>query len=157
MSQEIASKRAELNASLKEAMKAKDEMTLNTVRMVISKMKEQDIEARVKGNMDGIDDSQILSLMQGMIKQRQESAKMYKDGGRPELAEKEEAEIVIIEKFLPAQLSEEEIAGVIVDLIAATGANSIKDMGKIMGELKAKYAGQLDMGKAGTIIKQKLA
>jgi len=157
MSQEIASKRAELNASLKEAMKAKDEMTLNTVRMVISKMKEQDIEARVKGNMDGIDDSQILSLMQGMIKQRQESAKMYKDGGRPELAEKEEAEIVIIEKFLPAQLSEEEIAGVIVDLIAATGANSIKDMGKIMGELKAKYAGQLDMGKAGAIIKQKLA
>jgi len=157
MSQEIASKRAELNASLKEAMKAKDEMTLNTVRMVISKMKEQDIEARVKGNMDGIDDSQILSLMQGMIKQRQESAKMYKDGGRPELAEKEEAEITIIEKFLPAQLSEEEIAGVIVDLIAATGANSIKDMGKIMGELKAKYAGQLDMGKAGAIIKQKLA
>ncbi|HOO50347.1 MAG TPA: GatB/YqeY domain-containing protein [Alphaproteobacteria bacterium] len=157
MSQEIASKRTELNTAMKEAMKAKDEATLGTVRMIISKMKEQDIEARVKGNMDGIDDSQILSLMQGMIKQRQESAKMYKDGGRDELAAKEEAEIAIIEKFLPAQLSEEEIAGVIVDLIAATGANSIKDMGKIMGELKAKYAGQLDMGKAGAIIKQKLA
>ncbi|MDD3020549.1 MAG: GatB/YqeY domain-containing protein [Alphaproteobacteria bacterium] len=157
MSQEILSKRAELSSALKEAMKAKDEQTLGTVRMIISKMKEQDIEARVKGNMDGIEDGQILSLMQGMIKQRQESAKMYQEGGRPELAEKEEAEIVIIEKFLPAQMSDDDIAATIVDLIASTGAASIKDMGKVMGELKAKYAGQLDMGKAGAIIKQKLA
>ncbi|OIN86338.1 MAG: glutamyl-tRNA amidotransferase [Alphaproteobacteria bacterium CG1_02_46_17] len=157
MSQEILSKRAELSSALKEAMKAKDEQTLGTVRMIISKMKEQDIEARVKGNMDGIEDGQILSLMQGMIKQRQESAKMYQEGGRPELAEKEEAEIVIIEKFLPTQMSDDDIAATIVDLIASTGAASIKDMGKVMGELKAKYAGQLDMGKAGAIIKQKLA
>lgn len=157
MSQEIASKRAELNATLKEAMKAKDEATLNTVRMIISKMKEQDIEARVKGNMDGIDDNQLLSLMQGMVKQRQESAKMYKDGGRPELAEKEEAEIVIIEKFLPVQLSDDEVAAIIAKIIETTGASSIKDMGKVMGEIKANYAGQLDMGKAGAIIKQKLA
>ncbi len=157
MSQEILSKRAELSSALKEAMKAKDEQTLGTVRMIISKMKEQDIEARVKGNMDGIEDGQILSLMQGMIKQRQESAKMYQEGGRPELAEKEEAEIVIIEKFLPAQMSDDDIAATIVDLIASTGAASIKDMGKVMDELKAKYAGQLDMGKAGAIIKQKLA
>ncbi len=157
MSQEISSKRTELSNALKEAMKAKDEQTLGTVRMIISKMKEQDIEARVKGNMDGIEDGQILSLMQGMVKQRQESAKMYRDGGRPELAEKEEGEITIIEKFLPAQMSDDEIAATIANLIAATGASSIKDMGKVMGELKAKYAGQLDMGKAGAIIKQKLA
>lgn len=153
----MSEKRTELNAALKEAMKAKDEMTLNTVRMIISKMKEQDIEARVKGNMDGIPDAQILSLMQGMVKQRQESAKMYRDGSRPELAEKEDAEIVIIEKFLPKQMSDDEIAAVVAELIVKTGAAGIKDMGKIMGELKNNYAGQLDMGKAGDLIKQKLA
>lgn len=152
----MSEKRNELNAALKEAMKAKDEMTLNTVRMIISKMKEQDIEARVKGNMDGIPDPQILSLMQGMVKQRQESAKMYRDGARPELADKEEAEIVIIEKFLPKQMSDDEIGAVVVDLIARTGAASVKDMGKVMAELKAHYAGQLDMAKAGAVIKEKL-
>ena len=146
-----------MNAALKEAMKAKDEMTMNTIRMVISKMKEQDIEARVKGNMDGIDDGQLLSIMQGMIKQRQESAKMYRDGHRPELAEKEEAEIKIIEKFLPAQMSDDEVTAAVQGIIAATGAAGIKDMGKVMGELKAKYAGQCDMAKAGAVVKQKLA
>ncbi|HRK98722.1 MAG: GatB/YqeY domain-containing protein [Alphaproteobacteria bacterium] len=153
----MSEKRTELSTALKEAMKAKDEKTLGTVRMIISKMKEQDIEARVKGNMEGIDDGQILSLMQGMIKQRQESAKMYIDGARPELAAKENEEIAIIEKFLPAQMSDDDIAAAIIGLIASTEATSIKDMGKVMGELKAKYAGQLDMGKAGAIIKQKLA
>ncbi|HNQ92502.1 MAG TPA: GatB/YqeY domain-containing protein [Alphaproteobacteria bacterium] len=153
----MSEKRTELNTALKEAMKAKDEVTLNTIRMVISKMKEQDIEARVKGNMDGIDDGQLLSIMQGMIKQRQESAKMYRDGNRPELAEKEEAEIGVIEKFLPAQMSDDEVATAIQGIIAATGAAGIKDMGKVMGELKSKYAGQCDMAKAGAVVKQKLA
>ena len=153
----MSEKRTELTNALKEAMKAKDELVMNTIRMVIAKMKEQDIEARAKGNMDGISDGEILSLMQNMIKQRQESAKMFRDGGRPELAEKEDNEIKVIEKFLPAQLSDEEMQKVVEQLVAATGATSIRDMGKVMAELKAKYAGQLDMAKAGAVIKQKLA
>lgn len=149
--------RENLTQSLKTAMKAKDENTLTTVRMIISKMKERDIEARVSGNMNGIADPELLSLMQGMIKQRQESAKMYRDGGRPELADKEDAEIVIIEQFLPAQLGDAEIADVIAAIIAKIGAAGVKDMGKIMTELKANYAGQMDMAKAGAVVKQKLA
>ena len=153
----MSEKRTELTNVMKDAMRAKDELTLNTVRMIISKMKEQDIEARAKGNMDGISDGEILSLMQGMVKQRQESAKVYKEGGRPELAEKEEAEIVIIEKFLPAQMSDSEVEAAVAGLISATGAAGIKDMGKVMAELNTKYAGQLDMAKAGAVVKQKLA
>lgn len=153
----MSEKRAELSSQLKEAMKAKDEMTMTTIRMIISKMKEQDIEARVKGNMDGISDGELMSLMQGMIKQRQESSKMYKEGGRPELAEREDAEIAIIETFLPPQMSDEDVATVIAGIISETGAAGIKDMGKVMAELKTKYAGQLDMGKAGAVVKQKLA
>ncbi len=149
--------RENLSQTLKTAMKAKDENTLTTVRMIISKMKERDIEARVSGNMNGIPDPELLSLMQGMIKQRQESAKMYRDGGRPELADKEDAEIKIIEQFLPAQMNDDEIADVIAGIIAKTGAAGVKDMGKIMAELKANYAGQLDMAKAGAVVKQKLA
>ncbi len=149
--------RENLSQTLKTAMKAKDENTLTTVRMIISKMKERDIEARVSGNMNGIPDPELLSLMQGMIKQRQESAKMYRDGGRPELADKEGAEIKIIEQFLPAQMNDDQIADVIAGIIAKTGAAGVKDMGKIMAELKANYAGQLDMAKAGAVVKQKLA
>ena len=149
--------RTELTNAMKDAMRAKDELTLNTIRMIISKAKSEDIEARAKGNMDGVSDGEVLSLMQGMIKQRQESAKMFRDGGRPELAEKEDAEIKVIEKFLPAQMSDDDVAAVIAGLITATGAAGIKDMGKVMAELKTKYAGQLDMGKAGAVVKQKLA
>lgn len=153
----MSEKRTELTNAMKEAMKAKDELRLNTVRMIIAKMKEQDINDRANGNQDGISDGALLSLMQGMIKQRQESAKVYRDGGRPELAEKEDAEIVIIESFLPAQMSDDEVAAAVAGLIASTGASGVKDMGKVMAELKAKYAGQLDMGKAGAVVKQKLA
>ncbi|MBL8638921.1 MAG: GatB/YqeY domain-containing protein [Alphaproteobacteria bacterium] len=153
----MSSIRENLSQTLKTAMKAKDENTLTTVRMIISKMKERDIEARVSGNMNGIADPELLTLMQGMIKQRQESAKMYRDGGRPELADKEDAEIKIIEQFLPAQMNDDQIADVIAGIIAKTGAAGVKDMGKIMAELKANYAGQLDMAKAGAVVKQKLA
>lgn len=150
------SKRTEITNAMKEAMKAKDELTLSTTRLILAKMKELDIEDRVKGNQDGIGDAQILSMMQGMIKQRTESAKVYREGNRPELAEKEENEIKAIEKFLPSQLSDAEIEKVVADIIAKVGATSVKDMGKVMGELKANYAGQLDMGKAGAVIKSKL-
>ena len=153
----MSEKRTELNNSMKEAMKARDEITLGTVRMVLAKIKDQDIAARSTGNQDGISDGEIASLLQNMIKQRQESAKMYRDGNRPELAEQEDKEISVIEKYLPKQLSDAEIQKVVEDLISSTGAASIKDMGKVMGELKATYAGQLDMGKAGAVLNQKLA
>lgn len=153
----MSEKRNEITAAMKEAMKAKDELTLNTVRMMLSKFKAEDIEARAKGNMDGISEAEELSLMQNMIKQRQESAKMFRDGGRPELADKEDAEIAVIQKFLPAQMSDTDVENAVVALIASVGASGIKDMGKVMAELKTKYAGQLDMGKAGAIVKQKLA
>ena len=153
----MSEKRTELTNAMKDAMRAKDELALNTIRMIISKAKAEDIEARAKGNMDGIADGEVLSLMQGMIKQRQESAKMYRDGGRPELADKEDAEIKVIERFLPAQMSDDDMAAAIAAVITASGASSIKDMGKVMAEVKAKYAGQLDMAKAGVIVKQKLA
>lgn len=152
----MTDKRTEITNAMKDAMRAKDEMTLSTIRLIISKMKELDIEDRVKGNQNGIGDAQILSMMQGMIKQRTESAKVYRDGNRPELAEKEESEIKVIERFLPAQLSDAEIEKLVEDIIAKTGATSVKDMGKIMAELKANHAGSLDMGKAGAIIKAKL-
>lgn len=153
----MSEKRTQLTNSMKEAMKAKDELTLGTVRMVLAKIKDQDIAARSTGNQDGISDGDIASLMLNMIKQRQESSKMYRDGKRPELADKEDSEIKVIEGFLPKQLSDAEIQSVVEKIIAATGAASIKDMGKVMGELKTNYAGQLDMGKAGAVIKQKLA
>jgi uncharacterized protein YqeY len=153
----MSEKRTELNNSLKEAMKARDELRMNTIRMIIAKMKEHDIEARAKGNADGIGDGEILSIMQGMVKQRQESAKVYREGHRPELADKEDAEIKIIEGFLPKQLSDEEVSGAVAGIISATGAAGIKDMGKVMAELKTKYAGQMDMAKAGAVVKQKLA
>ena len=153
----MSEKRTELTNSMKEAMKAKDEVTLGTVRMILAKIKDQDIAARSTGNQDGITDGEIASLMLNMIKQRQESAKMYRDGNRPELAEKEDSEIKVIEGYLPKQLSDDEIQKLVEDLVKSTGASSIKDMGKVMGELKTNYAGQLDMGKAGAVIKQKLA
>lgn len=149
--------RAALMASMKEAMKAHEDVRLQTIRMALAKIKEQDIEARAKGNQDGIADGDILSLLQGMVKQRQESAKMYREGNRLDLAVKEDEEIKIIETFLPAQMSDEEVEGVVATLISSVGAAGIKDMGKVMAELKAKYAGQLDMAKAGAVVKQKLA
>ncbi len=152
----MTDKRTEITNAMKEAMKARDEMRLSTARLIIAKMKEQDIEARVKGNMDGIGDSEILSMMQGMIKQRQESAKIYREGNRAELAEKEEAEIKVIESFLPAQLSDSDVDKIVGELVEKSGATSIKDMGKVMAELKAHYAGQIDMAKAGAVVRAKL-
>ena len=152
----MSTKRNEINESLKNAMKAKDELLVSTLRMINAKIKDADIEARPKGMVDGIDDSAILSLLQGMMKQRAESAKIYREGNRPELAEKEDAEIKIIENYLPAQLGADEVAKIVGDIIAKVGATSLKDMGKIMAELKANYAGQIDMSKVGDIVKAKL-
>lgn len=152
----MSEKRTEITNAMKEAMRSKDDVALGTIRLINSAIKDKDIAARPAGNANGISDGEILSLMQGMIKQRQESAKAFRDGNRPDLADKEDAEIKVIERFMPAQLSDAEVEKVVTSIVSAVGATSIKDMGKVMGELKAKYAGQLDMGKAGAVIKQKL-
>jgi len=143
--------------NLKLAMHAKDEITVATLRLIISAMKDKDIAARTAESREGIKDEQILSLLQAMIKQRQESIKMYLQGNRPELADRESAEIKVIEAYLPKQLSEDEMKAAVQQAIAATGAASIKDMGKVMAELKAKYSGQMDFSKVGGLVKDKLA
>jgi hypothetical protein len=150
-------KREEFSAALKEAMKNKDQVTLSTVRLIQAALKDKDINARGTGNPDGITEPEILSMLQSMVKQRIESAKTYRDAGRPELAEREEAEIKIIESFLPKQMGDDEAAAAIEDVIKDIGAADIKDMGKVMNELKARYAGQMDFGKAGGTVKQKLS
>ncbi|MBX2834850.1 MAG: GatB/YqeY domain-containing protein [Micavibrio sp.] len=150
-------KRAEINEALKTAMREKDQMAVSTVRLIMAALKDRDITARGNGKAEGVSDNEILAMLQTMIKQRRESATIYCDAGREELAEREEAEIEVIQKFLPKQLSEEETLAAIDAIIGESGAQGIKDMGKVMGELKCKYAGQLDMGKVGGLVKQKLS
>ena len=149
--------RDELTTALKEALKNKDQVAMSTIRLMTAAMKDRDIAARGKGNDEGIADGEILSMLQSMIKQRHESSKTYRDADRAELAEREEEEIKVIERFLPQQMSEEETGAAIDAIITEVGASSIKDMGKVMAELKGKYAGQLDMAKAGGAVKAKLA
>lgn len=148
--------REDLQKALKEAMLNHDASTTSAVRLIIAGMKEKDVDARGKG-LERASDADLLSMMQTMIKQRNESIKMYVDGNRQDLAEKETAEIKVIERFLPKQMSEAEVESAIRAIMSATGATSIKDMGKIMGELKSKYAGQLDFGKASALIKNILS
>ena len=149
-------KREEITAAMKTAMKEKNQTALSTVRLIQAALKDRDIAARGQGNSEGISDAEILSMLQSMIKQRQESAQTYCDAGREELAEREEAEIEVIQTFLPKQLSEDEVTAAIETIIEQTGAADIKDMGKVMGALKSQYAGQIDMGKAGGLVKAKL-
>lgn len=148
--------REDLQNTLKESMLAHDAETTGAVRLIIAGMKEKDVEARGKGAKEATE-AELLSMMQTMIKQRNDSIKMFMDGNRPELAEKERKEIAVIERFMPKQMSEAEVEAVVKKLIGETGASSMKDMGKIMGALKSQYAGQLDMGKANGIIKNLLS
>ena len=150
------SKREEINSALKTAMKEKDQVALSTIRLINAALKDRDINARGTGNADGIADGELLAMLQSMIKQRLESSKTYRDAGREDLASREEAEIKIIEGFLPRQMSEEEVSAAIDAIIAETGAADIKAMGQVMGELKTRYAGQMDMGRAGGVVKAKL-
>jgi len=147
--------REELQKALKESMLNKDTDTVSAVRLIIAGMKEKDVDARGKGLKEA-SDADLMSMMQSMIKQRNDSIKMYVDGKREDLAAKEHKEISIIERFLPKQMSDAEIETAIRGVIAETGAASMKDMGKVMGALKAKYAGQLDFGKASGMIKNLL-
>ena len=148
--------RDDIKSALTIAMKGKDKQGVSTLRLIMAAIKDRDIAARSKGITDGISEEEILSLMQSMVKQRRESIEMYEKGGRKELAEQETEEISVIETFMPAQLSAEETAYSIDEAISATGAESIKDMGKVMGYLKSKFAGRMDFSKAGSNIKERL-
>lgn len=148
--------REDLQNSLKEAMKAKNVKTVNAVRLIIAAMKEKDVEARGKG-LEKASDTDLLAMMQSMIKQRNESIKIYLDGKRPDLAQKEQDEIDVISNFLPKQMNAAEIEAAIRDVIAKTGASSIKDMGKVMSVIKAEYAGKMDFAAASAVVKSVLA
>lgn len=148
--------RAKVNTALKQAMKAKEADKLATLRLINAAIKDRDIEARADGQEEGVGNDAVLGILGKMVKQRQESAKVYEEGGRLELAEKELSEIKIIEEFLPRQLNEDETSAAIDAAIAEVGADSIRDMGKVMGALKGKYTGQMDFGKTGPMVKEKL-
>lgn len=150
-------KREEFSDFMKESMKSKDTVGLATARLILAALKDRDIAARSKGQSEGIDEAEILSMLQTMVKQRKESLKTYAEAGREELAEREEAEIKVIERFLPKQMGDAEVSAEIEKLIAELNAESIRDMGKIMAALKERFAGQMDMGKAGGLVKAKLA
>jgi uncharacterized protein YqeY len=147
--------RDDINKALTEAMKAKNERAVSTLRLVNSTLKNADIEARTTGKPLG--DAEVLVVLQKMIKQRQESVEMYRKGGRDDLVKQEEEEIVIISGYLPRQMSETEMAAAIDAAIRETGASSMKDMGKVIGLLRGKFAGQMDMAKASGLVKARLA
>jgi hypothetical protein len=149
--------RDKLSEALKDAMRARDMVSVGTIRLVLAKLKEVDIASRTEANREGVADDKILSMMQGMIKQRNESIVLYEKGNRADLADKEKAEIVVIERFLPQQMDEAAVQAAVTDAIAASGATSIKDMGGVMAALKAKYAGQMDFAKASAAVKKTLA
>lgn len=145
--------RETLKKELIEALKEKNETKTATIRLINAAIKDKDIEARPKGNADGIDETAILSLLQSMIKQRKESIEMYKKGNREDLVQKEQAEIDIIQSFLPKQMSEDDMKKAIQEIITEVSASSVKDMGKVMGALKQKYAGKMDFSQASQVIK----
>lgn len=146
--------RDRLMAEIKEAMKAKAAERLGTLRLILNALKERDIALRGEGKEAS--EAEELAVMAKMVKQRQESVKVYHEGNRPDLADKESAEIRVIEEFLPKQLSQAEVEAAVTAAIAEVGAASVKDMGRVMGVLKGKYTGQMDFGAVGALIKSKL-
>ncbi len=148
--------RTRITEQLKNATKAKQEVALATVRLMQAALKDRDIAARSDGNLDGISDDEILSMLQSMIKQRRDSIEMYEKGGRPELAEREAQEIAVIEGFLPEQMSEDAVNEAIDAAIKELDASSMKDMGRVMSRLKERHAGSMDFGKASAFVKVRL-
>lgn len=148
--------RQQITDAMKQAMKARDERTLSTVRLIMAALKSKDIDARPSGNTDGIPDDQILSMLQGMIKQRRDSIALYRQGNRQDLVDKEEGEIRVIERFLPKQMTDEEMTVVVGAVILELGAAGAKDMGRVMAALKQRYAGRMDFSKVGPKVKTAL-
>jgi len=149
--------RKRLMDAQKEAMREKAVKRLSTLRLVNAAIKDKDIAARSEESSEGVSDAEIMGILAKMIKQRQDSSRMFEEAGRLELAEGERAEIKVIEEFLPKQLGEAEVEAAIAAAVAEVGASSIRDMGKIMGVLKGKYTGQMDFGKVGAAVKAALA
>ena len=145
--------RKKINEQFNAALKSKNKTFISTFRLILAAIKEKDIANRSGGKKEEIKDPEIIKVLRKMKKQRQESADLYKKGGRQELLEAEEAEIRIIDTFLPRQLSEEETKKICKEIIESVGASSIKDMGKIMGQLKQKYSDSVDFSKVNTIVK----
>ncbi len=148
--------RQQLNEALKEAMRAKRQRAVSTLRLILAALKDRDIAARAKGNTEGLDDDEIMSMLQTMIRQRRESITLYEQGGRLELAEAEAEEITVIQSFLPKQMDEAETRQAVADLIKEIGAGGLKDMGRTMAELRTRYAGRMDFAKASGFVKASL-
>ncbi len=148
--------REAITERMKTALRAKETRTLSTVRLIMAGLKDRDIAARSDGNKAEIPDAEILRMLQGMIKQRRESIMLYQQGNRPELAQQESEEIVVIESFLPQQMDDAAIEAAAQAAIADTGAAGIKDMGKVMAALRERHAGVLDMARAGAAVKRLL-
>lgn len=148
--------RERLSAALKEAIKNQDKTRMSTLRLIHAAVKDRDIAAAGGDNDAGVSDEEILDILAKMIRQRDESATTYADAGRDDLATRERDEITIITEFLPPQLGEEDIAAAVDAAIAEIGAATLKDIGKVMGVLKRDFAGQMDFGKAGALVKQRL-
>ena len=149
--------RNRINEALKTAVKAKDQIRVSTLRLINAAIKDRDIAIRSDDRTEGVTEEEIFEVMSKMIKQRNESAKLYEEGSRLELAERERAEIVVIEEFLPKQMDEEEITTAVDVAVAETGAGGLKDMGRVMGVLKQNYTGKMDFGKASVKVKAALS
>ena len=148
--------RSRITAALKQAMKDKDAARLSTLRLINAAIKDKDIDARAAGRDDGVDDGEVLGILGKMVKQRAESARTYEEGGRLDLAEREQNEIKVIEEFLPQKLDDAAAAKAVDEAISEVGADGIRDMGKVMGVLKSKYTGQMDFGAVGPMVKERL-
>ena len=146
--------REKLSADMKEAMKAGDKKKLGAVRLMLSAIKEKDINSRTAGHDSAlITEAGILDVMAKMVKQRQDSITAFEAGGRPDLAQNEKDELAVIQSYMPKQMDEVEAKAAVAEVIKLVGATTVKDMGKVMAELKARFSGQMDMGKAGVIVK----
>lgn len=149
--------REKVSASLKQAMRDKAADRLSTLRLINAAIKDKDIAARAEGNEDGVANAEVLAILGKMSKQRLESARAYEEGGRLDLAEREKDEIEVIEEFLPRQLSEGEVEKAVAEAVEEVGADSIRDMGKVMAILKSKYTGQMDFGSVGPMVKSRFS
>ncbi|MFK7762362.1 MAG: GatB/YqeY domain-containing protein [Roseobacter sp.] len=149
--------RTRVSTAMKQAMKDKEAGRLSTLRLINAAIKDKDIAARAEGNDDGVGDAEVLAILGKMSKQRMESARAYEEGGRLDLAEREREEVEVLEEFLPQQLDDTETENAVDAAVAAVGAESIRDMGKVMGALKSKYTGQMDFGKVGPMVKDRLS
>lgn len=149
--------RTRIGAALKTAMKEQEAARLGTLRLINAAIKDRDIALRGEGVEEGVDDAGVLAILVRMIRQRQESARAYEEGGRLDLAEAERAEIAVIEDFLPRQLTDAEVAEAIDGAIRQAGAASIRDMGRVMAALKAEYAGRMDFGEVGPMVRERLS